>query len=93
TRRAPPNLLLQAALVWVRRFRSAAGLPLAVGGVELHAPLASTGTFLVVVEPVRQDGAGSRLTVTACAPDGRVLARFTDVSVVSAPQLAAKFAG
>ncbi|MFH8453873.1 SDR family NAD(P)-dependent oxidoreductase, partial [Streptomyces fungicidicus] len=89
----PADLLLQAALVWVRRFRSAAGLPLSVGGVELHAPLASTGTFLVVVEPVRHDGAGSRLTVTACAPDGRVLARFTDVSVVSAPQLAAKFAG
>ncbi|WP_030213127.1 type I polyketide synthase [Streptomyces sp. NRRL WC-3626] len=89
----PADLLLQAALVWVRRFRSAAGLPLAVGGVELHAPLTSPGTFLVVVEPVRHDGPDSRLTVTACAPDGRVLARFTDVSVVSAPQLAAKFTG
>ncbi|MFF9202234.1 SDR family NAD(P)-dependent oxidoreductase, partial [Streptomyces sp. NPDC014986] len=86
------DLLLQAALVWVRRFRSAAGLPLAVGGVELHAPLTSPGTFLVVVEPVRHGGPDSRLTVTACAPDGRVIARFTDVSVVSAPQLAAKFA-
>jgi acyl carrier protein/NADP-dependent 3-hydroxy acid dehydrogenase YdfG len=91
----PADLLLQAALVWVRRYRSAAGLPLAVGGVDLYAPLTAPGTFLVVVEPVepvRHGGPDSRLTVTACTPDGRVLARFTDVSVVSAPQLAAKFA-
>ncbi|MEU1042913.1 SDR family NAD(P)-dependent oxidoreductase, partial [Streptomyces sp. NPDC005907] len=87
------DLLLQAALVWVRRFRGSAGLPLAVGGVELHGPLAPGEVFLVLVEPVRHGGPDSRLNITACAPDGQVKARFTDVSVVSAPQLAAKFTG
>ncbi|MGW0120208.1 SDR family NAD(P)-dependent oxidoreductase, partial [Streptomyces sp. NPDC003327] len=87
------DLLLQAALVWVRRFRGTAGLPLAVGGVELYGPLAAGEVFLVVVEPTGQGGPDSRLDITACTPDGQVRARFTAVSVVSAPQLAAKFAG
>ncbi|OIJ85280.1 type I polyketide synthase [Streptomyces colonosanans] len=87
------DLLLQAALVWVRRFRGTAGLPLAVGGVELYGPLTAGEVFLVVVEPVGQGGPDSRLDITACTPDGQVRARFTAVSVVSAPQLAAKFTG
>ncbi|GGQ91521.1 hypothetical protein GCM10010267_63140 [Streptomyces griseorubens] len=87
------DLLLQAALVWVRRFRGTAGLPLAVGGVDLYGPLTTGEVFLVVVEPVGQGGPDSRLDITACTPDGQVRARFTAVSVVSAPQLAAKFTG
>ncbi|MGW7522688.1 SDR family NAD(P)-dependent oxidoreductase, partial [Streptomyces sp. NPDC054783] len=86
------DLLLQAALVWVRLFQGSAGLPLAVGRAELHHPLPDGEPFLVLVQP----GSGgtdteARLTVTACAPDGRVLMRLHDVSVISAPQLAAKF--
>ncbi|MFI1186281.1 SDR family NAD(P)-dependent oxidoreductase [Streptomyces californicus] len=90
------DLLLQAALVWVRKFRGTAGLPLGVGGVELYGPLNPGEVFLVVVEPAEGTGRGgpdSRLDVTACTPDGQVRARFTAVSVVSAPQLAAKFTG
>ncbi|MEU6947890.1 SDR family NAD(P)-dependent oxidoreductase, partial [Streptomyces sp. NPDC046316] len=90
------DLLLQAALVWVRRFRGTAGLPLAVGGVELYGPLTAGEVFLVVVEPADAAGQGgpdSRLDITACTSDGQVRARFTAVSVVSAPQLAAKFTG
>ncbi|MEU7011349.1 SDR family NAD(P)-dependent oxidoreductase, partial [Streptomyces sp. NPDC046332] len=90
------DLLLQAALVWVRRFRGTAGLPLAVGGVELYGPLTAGEVFLVVVEPAAAAGQGgpdSRLDITACTSDGQVRARFTAVSVVSAPQLAAKFTG
>ncbi|MFE5616446.1 SDR family NAD(P)-dependent oxidoreductase [Streptomyces sp. NPDC056524] len=90
------DLLLQAALVWVRRFRGTAGLPLAVGGVELYGPLTAGEVFFVVVEPVGPTGQGgpdSRLDITACTSDGQVRARFTAVSVVSAPQLAAKFTG
>ncbi|WP_019983392.1 type I polyketide synthase [Streptomyces sp. Amel2xE9] len=86
------DLLLQAALVWVRLFRGSAGLPLAVGHAELHHPLPDGEPFLVLVEPgAAGAGAEARLTVTACAPDGRVLTRLHDVSVVSAPQLTAKF--
>ncbi len=87
------DLLLQAGLVWVKLFRGTSGLPLAVGRVDLHQPLPDGEPFLIVVEPTAaSNGSSSSLTITACAPDGRVLTRFDGVSVVSAPQLAAKFA-
>ncbi|MCY0935119.1 type I polyketide synthase [Streptomyces sp. H34-S4] len=87
------DLLLQAGLVWVKLFRGTAGLPLAVGRADLHHPLPDGEPFLIVVEPASgSNGSSSSLTITACAPDGRVLTRFDGVSVVSAPQLAAKFA-
>ncbi|MEJ8634735.1 SDR family NAD(P)-dependent oxidoreductase [Streptomyces sp. MS2.AVA.5] len=87
------DLLLQAGLVWVRLFRGTAGLPLSVGRVDLHHPLPDGEPFVIVVEPAATggNGSGASLTVTACTPDGRVLTRFDGVSVVSAPQLAAKF--
>ncbi|MFG2791825.1 SDR family NAD(P)-dependent oxidoreductase [Streptomyces sp. NPDC048419] len=86
------DLLLQAGLVWVRLFRDSASLPLGLARADLHHPLPDGAPFLIVVEP----GQGSTsttasLTITACAPDGTVLARFDGVRVVSAPQLAAKF--
>ncbi|WP_330301466.1 SDR family NAD(P)-dependent oxidoreductase [Streptomyces sp. NBC_00503] len=88
------DLLLQAALVWVKLFRGTAGLPLSVGRADLHHPLPDGEPFLIVVEPAAAgNGSSASLTVTATAPDGRVLTRFDGVSVVSAPQLAAKFAG
>ncbi|BBB00134.1 putative polyunsaturated fatty acid synthase PfaA [Actinacidiphila reveromycinica] len=96
TRYAPgtADLLLQAGLVWVRLFQGTASLPLAVGRVDLHHPLPDGEPFLVVVEPAaggNGNGTAASLTITACAPDGLVLTRFDAVSVVSAPQLAAKF--
>ncbi|MEZ3179475.1 SDR family NAD(P)-dependent oxidoreductase [Streptomyces pimonensis] len=86
------DLLLQAALVWMRLNHGVASLPTAVARAELHEALPDGGPFVVVVEPVSANGVGATLTVTACAPDGRVLLRFADVSLVSTPQLAAKFA-
>lgn len=86
------DLLLQSALVWVRRFRDAAGLPLSVGRAALHQPLPDGEPFLVVVEPAgATTGGPTRLTVTACTPDGTVLTVWDEVSVISAPQLTAKF--
>ncbi|MEU1081291.1 SDR family NAD(P)-dependent oxidoreductase [Streptomyces sp. NPDC005908] len=94
TRFAPgtADLLLQAGLVWVRLFRGSASLPLGAARVDLHHPLPDDEPFLIVVEPA-QGGSSTTasLTITACAPDGTVLARFDGVRVVSAPQLAAKF--
>ncbi|MEU5112720.1 SDR family NAD(P)-dependent oxidoreductase [Streptomyces longwoodensis] len=87
------DLLLQAALVWMRRHRDTASLPMGVADVELFEALPDGEPFLVVAEPVSVNGTGATLTVTACAADGRVLARFSGVSLVSTPQLAAKFAG
>ncbi|MDN3267363.1 type I polyketide synthase [Streptomyces sp. MA15] len=86
------DLLLQAALVWMRRYRDTASLPMAVARVDLYEPLPDGEPFAVVVEPVSSNGTSASLTVTACGPDGRVLTRFTGVSLVSTPQLAAKFA-
>lgn len=78
--------------MWVRLFRGTAGLPLSVGRADLHHPLPDGEPFLIVVEPAPSGSSiGASLTITACAPDGRVLTRFDGVSVVSAPQLAAKF--
>ncbi|MGW3647112.1 SDR family NAD(P)-dependent oxidoreductase [Streptomyces sp. NPDC000878] len=94
------DLLLQAALVWMRLHRDTASLPMGVAGVDLYEALPDGEPFVVVVEPepasLNGNGSANRtsaaLTVTACAPDGRVLTRFTGVSLVSTPQLAAKFA-
>ncbi|MGC3002727.1 SDR family NAD(P)-dependent oxidoreductase, partial [Streptomyces sp. G35A] len=94
TRFAPgtADLLLQAGLVWVRLFKDSASLPLGVARVDLHHPLPDGEPFLIVVEPAEGGSTTTAsLTVTACAPDGTVLARFDGVRVVSAPQLAAKF--
>ncbi|WP_405798377.1 SDR family NAD(P)-dependent oxidoreductase [Streptomyces longwoodensis] len=87
------DLLLQAALVWMRQHRDTASLPMGVADVELFEALPDGEPFLVVAEPVSVNGTGATLTVTACAADGRVLARFSGVALVSTPQLAAKFAG
>ncbi|MFI5799531.1 SDR family NAD(P)-dependent oxidoreductase [Streptomyces sp. NPDC051677] len=86
------DLLLQAGLVWSSLFHDAAGLPLSVEGAVLHRRLPDAQPFLIVVEPVSPDReTTASFTITACTPDGQVLARLDGVSVVSAPQLAAKF--
>ncbi|MER5867269.1 SDR family NAD(P)-dependent oxidoreductase [Kitasatospora sp. NPDC002040] len=85
------DLLLQAGLVWMKLYRSTASLPLSVARAELHQALPDGEPFLIVVEPVSSNGSTASLTVTACAPGGRVLARLSGVSLVSTPQLAAKF--
>ncbi|MCU7824234.1 SDR family NAD(P)-dependent oxidoreductase [Kitasatospora sp. DSM 101779] len=86
------DLLLQAGLVWMRLFRATASLPLSVARAELHRAPADGETFLAVVEPASVNGTSASLTVTAVGHGGRVLARLSGVSLVSTPQLAAKFA-
>ncbi|WP_053215087.1 SDR family NAD(P)-dependent oxidoreductase [Streptomyces viridochromogenes] len=86
------DLLLQAALVWMRLHRDTASLPMSVSRVDLYEALPDGVPFVVVVEPESTNGTSAALTVTACAPDGRVLTRFAGVSLVSTPQLADKFA-
>ncbi|MFJ9521496.1 SDR family NAD(P)-dependent oxidoreductase [Kitasatospora sp. NPDC101801] len=85
------DLLLQAGLVWMKLYRATASLPLSVARAEFHQELPDGKPFLIVVEPVSSNGSTASLTVTACAPGGRVLARLGGVSLVSTPQLAAKF--
>ncbi|MEU1185234.1 SDR family NAD(P)-dependent oxidoreductase [Streptomyces sp. NPDC005820] len=87
------DLLLQAGLVWMRRHRDTASLPMSVARADLYEALPDGEPFVVVVEPVSANGTTATVDVSACAPDGRVLLRFTGLSLVSTPQLAAKFAG
>jgi hypothetical protein len=86
------DLLLQAGLVWMRRHRDTASLPMSVARADLYEALPDGEPFVVVVEPVSANGTTATVDVSACAPDGRVLLRFTGLSLVSTPQLAAKFA-
>ncbi|WP_416984796.1 SDR family NAD(P)-dependent oxidoreductase [Streptomyces sp. T028] len=87
------DLLLQAGLVWMRRHRDTASLPMSVARADLYEALPDGEPFVVVVEPVSANGTTATVDVSACAPDGRVLLRFAGLSLVSTPQLAAKFAG
>ncbi|MDA0167631.1 SDR family NAD(P)-dependent oxidoreductase [Solirubrobacter taibaiensis] len=86
------DVLLQAPLVWARRFRGSGSLPLGFAQMTLHAPLPSGEPFIVLVEDIQEAGPRISCTVTACAPDGRVLQRITGLTVVLLPDLAAKFA-
>ncbi|MEV4314046.1 SDR family NAD(P)-dependent oxidoreductase [Actinocrispum sp. NPDC049592] len=83
------DLLLQAALVWVRHQRGVASLPVAVGTVECHKPLPQ-GPFRVLVEQTGEVESRVMCTVTACAPNGEVLLRFRGVDLVCSQAL--KFA-
>ncbi|NGY63741.1 SDR family NAD(P)-dependent oxidoreductase [Lentzea sp. NEAU-D13] len=85
------DLLLQAALVRVHRSSGRNCLPTAVGAIDVHDVLPDGSPFVVVVRDVATNGDSARCTVTACAPDGRVLLRFTDVDVVCSEGLAEQF--
>ena len=85
------DLLLQAALVRVHRSSGRNCLPTAVGAIDVHDGLPDGSPFAVVVRDVATNGDSVRCTVTACAPDGRVLLRFTDVDVVCSDGLAEQF--
>jgi len=85
------DLLLQAPLVWVRRFRDSACLPVSIGRVELHDRPPAGSTFLVLVDQIVTSGPIVTCSVTACAADGRVYQRFGDVSVALSQSLSERF--
>ncbi|MDX8036715.1 SDR family oxidoreductase [Lentzea sp. BCCO 10_0856] len=83
------DLLPQAAALMVSRDLRRSALPTRVERVEVHAPLGEE--FVVVVENLVDQAPKAVCTVTACAPDGRVLLRFTGLELVTTSNLAAKF--
>lgn len=87
------DLLLQAALVRVHRVIGRNCLPTEVGRVDVHDVVPSGRPFLVVVDDGVTNGDCARCTVTACAPDGRVLLRFADTCVACSEGLTEQFAG
>jgi NAD(P)-dependent dehydrogenase (short-subunit alcohol dehydrogenase family)/acyl carrier protein len=86
------DLMLQAALVWVHRTSGRNCLPTNVGRIDVHDALPDGAPFLIVVDDGVIDGDSARCTVTACAPDGRVLLRFADTCVACSDGLAEQFA-
>ncbi|MFB7787833.1 SDR family NAD(P)-dependent oxidoreductase [Streptomyces vinaceus] len=85
------DLLLQSALVWVRRFRNRACLPMEVASVRFHAELPADQEFLIAVENVVAGPSGISCSVTALDREGRVLQVLDGVSLVEDPQLEGKF--
>ncbi|MFK0235650.1 SDR family NAD(P)-dependent oxidoreductase, partial [Streptomyces vinaceus] len=85
------DLLLQSALVWVRRFRNRACLPMEVASVRFHAELPADQEFLIAVENVVAGPSGISCSITALDREGRVLQVLDGVSLVEDPQLEGKF--
>jgi len=86
------DLLLQAPLVWVHRFRNSACLPVSIEHIEIHDRLSSSVPFLVVVDQINDQGLTVTCSVTACSKDGAIYERFTGVSVALSQTLDTKCA-
>ncbi|OJF81051.1 type I polyketide synthase [Nocardia seriolae] len=85
------DLILQCPPVLGHRLLGAACLPLGVGRVDYFRPLPAAAPFLVVVDNPRATRMEALIDATAVATDGTVLQRFSDVAVLTTPDLTAKF--
>ena len=88
------DVVIQVGAVLGVWFMDSGCLPLAIGRIEYFAPLPDAGPFVAVVDDLREHANGNQVTVTvtACDPGGRVLQRYTDLSVIATPEMTAKFA-
>lgn len=86
------DLLLHGPTILAHRLLGHAALPLAIDHAEFHAPLPDDEPFLIVLDDTRRGEFDLTVTVTAAGLDGRLLQRFTGVSVVATPAMATKFA-
>jgi len=86
------DLVLQVPPVLGARVLGSACLPLGIGRMDVLAPLPADGPFVVIADHGRSGPTSLRCDVTVCTPDGRVLQRWSDVDVVTTPDLDAKFA-
>ncbi|MFC3962455.1 SDR family NAD(P)-dependent oxidoreductase [Nocardia jiangsuensis] len=85
------DLMLQGPPVLGHRLLGAACLPLGIGRVEYYRPLPIGEPFRLVVGNGRAGRVDARVDATAVAADGTVLQRFSDVVVVTTPDLTEKF--
>ncbi|MGW5316095.1 beta-ketoacyl synthase N-terminal-like domain-containing protein [Nocardia thailandica] len=88
---ATADLILQGPPVLGHRLLGTACLPLGVGRVDYHRPLPTARPFALVVDNPRAGRMEVRVDATAVATDGTVLQRFSDVTVVTTPDLTDKF--
>ncbi|GAD85557.1 type I polyketide synthase [Nocardia asteroides] len=85
------DLILQGPPILGHRLLGAACLPLGVGRIDYHHPLPTTEPFVLVVDNPRAGRLEARIDATALATDGTVLQRFSDVTVLTTPDLTEKF--
>lgn len=85
------DLILQGPPVLGHRLLGAACLPLGVGRIDYHHPLPTSEPFVVVVDNPRAGRLEARIDATALATDGTVLQHFSDVTVLTTPDLTEKF--
>ncbi|WP_433579791.1 beta-ketoacyl synthase N-terminal-like domain-containing protein [Nocardia brasiliensis] len=85
------DLILQGPPVLGYRLLGAACLPLGVGRVDYYEPLPGDESFVLIVDNPRAGRFDARIDATAVTADGTVLQRFSDVTVVTTPDLTEKF--
>ncbi|WP_454197758.1 SDR family NAD(P)-dependent oxidoreductase [Nocardia sp. Marseille-Q1738] len=85
------DLILQGPPVLGYRLLGSACLPLGVGQVDYYRPLPMDEPFLLTVDNPRPGRFDARIDATATTVDGTVLQRFSDVTVVTTPDLTEKF--
>ncbi|MFI6047797.1 SDR family NAD(P)-dependent oxidoreductase [Nocardia sp. NPDC051321] len=85
------DLILQGPPVLGYRLLGGACLPLGVGRADYYRPLPADETFLLTVDNPRTGRVDARIDATATMTDGTVLQRFSDVTVVTTPDLTGKF--
>ncbi|WP_280408009.1 type I polyketide synthase [Nocardia brasiliensis] len=85
------DLILQGPPVLGYRLLGAACLPLGVGRVDYYRPLPIGEGFVLIVDNPRAGRFDARIDATAVTADGTVLQRFSDVTVVTTPDLTEKF--
>ncbi|WP_405136937.1 beta-ketoacyl synthase N-terminal-like domain-containing protein [Nocardia sp. NBC_01388] len=85
------DLILQVPPVLGHRLLGTACLPLGVGRIDYFAPLPAGDPFLVVVDNARAARMEAVIDATALSLDGTVLQRFSEVTVLTTPDLTDKF--
>jgi hypothetical protein len=87
------DVVIQAGSLLGVWFMDSGCLPLTVGRIEYFAPLPGNRPFIAEVGDLRANSDRTQVTVTVTAsdPDGRVLQRYTDLSVIATPEMTAKF--
>ncbi|MET7773299.1 SDR family NAD(P)-dependent oxidoreductase [Nocardia sp. NPDC005366] len=85
------DLILQGPPVLGHRLLGSACLPLGVGRVDYYRPLPAGERFVLVVDNPRAGQVDAHIDATAISTDGAVLQRFSDVTVVTTPDLTEKF--
>ncbi len=85
------DVILQGPPVLGQRLLDSACLPLGIGRIDYYEALPENEPFVLIVGNARARTADVLVDATATTTNGVVLQRFTDVSVVTTPDLSDKF--